>query len=509
MAKASVIQKLISALSKAEKRYFRLSASLQQGNKDYVLLFDLFLKYKNANDIKAAFKKHRPKSSYEIAGKHLYKVLMQTLLQLRMHQGRNTSLIIRLLKVNILFEKCLYEEGFSELHKIQSLAKRHEEYIIELWATRTELYYLSNLNFHAITENGLIKKQRSLQESMRYISNIQQHKSLYELLRHRLVYKGNVRTAAQKKELDDLVVTEMNIISNPLANTFESEKTHLLFQANYFIAINDYKSALKTFYELNKLLEEHYYLWADEPLVYLYAIEGILNSLHTIHEYNGMNYFFTRLENMQKHSAYFEVMVNKVIYIYKLNALLNNGNFAKAISLKDQFEESLLAKTDVLDADKRAEVYLYTALIYFVNNDIHTAHTYLNNVLQQSNEYYNLPVYQTFRLMHLLVQYELGNHDLVQHEIRAVKRKFAGNQRKTYKIEKIVFSFLTEATLTAKQGGEVWPKYKTMLNTIAKDKYEIQILKIFDFAGWIEARLTRKPFDKILKAKNQQEANLK
>lgn len=501
MAKTASIQKLVNALSKAEKRYFKMYASLQQGAKDYVTLFHLFQKHRHVADVKAAFKNTKPKASFEITGKHLYKVLTHALLHLRMGQGKSTSLVMRLMKANILFEKSLYEEGFSELHKIQAVAKEYEQYIIQLWATRTELYYLSNLNFHTVTENELIKKQMQIQESIRYISNIHKHNNLYELLRHRLVYKGHARTEKQQAELNDLVVTEMNMMSNPLADTFESHKTHLLFQANYFIAVNDYKSALQTFHELNGLLEEHRYLWDDEPLIYINTIEGILDSLHTIHQYNGMNYFFTRLNNLEKTSVYLEVIVQRVVYIYKLTALLNSGSFAKAFSLKNQFEESLLKKTDMLDTDKQAELFLYTAIIYFVNNDMNKAHAYLSKVLLHSNQYYNLPVYQIFRLIHLLVHYELGNHDFVYHEIRSVKRKLYANQRKTYKIEKIVFSFLQTPVTSAKQGHEVWQKFKAMFDAIENDKYEIQVLKKFDFAAWIEAKLCKKPFEKILKQK--------
>lgn len=501
MAKATSIQKLVNALSKAEKRYFKMYASLQQGSKDYVTLFDLFQKHHHVTNVKAAFKKIKPNASYETSSKHLYKVLTYSLLHLRMEQGKNTSLVMQLMKANILFEKSLYEEGFSELRKIQSAAKAHEQYLIQLWAIRTELYYLSNLNFHAVTENQLVKKQMQIQESIKYISNIHKHNNLYELLRYRLVYKGHVRTAKQHAELNDLVVTEMNIMSNSMAESFESHKTHLLFQANYFITVNDYKSALKTFHELNDLLEKHRFLWEDEPLIYINTIEGILDSLHTIHQYDGMNYFFTRLNNLKKTTVYLEVMVQRVIYIYKITALLNNGNFTKALNLKAQFEDSLLKKADMLDTDKRAELLLYTALIYFVNNDMNKAHAYLSKVLLHSNQYYNLPVYQIFRLIHLLVHYELGNHDFVDHEIRSVKRKLYINQKKTYKIEKIVFSFLQTPLTSLKQGQETWQKFRDMFNAIENDKYEIQVLKKFDFAAWIEAKLCKKSFEKILKQK--------
>lgn len=507
MAKTITIISLIQSLSKAEKRYFRLHTSLQKGTKDYMCLFESLNEGMETANAKKAFRRKRPKANYEATLKHLYKVLMDSLLRLRMDQNKNTSLVTALLKANILFEKSLYEEGFSQLKKIQADAEEYEHYIVHLWAARMELHHLSNLNFHAIPESDLIKKQMQIQKITRYSMNINQHTSLYELLKHRLVYKGHVRTTEQKKELSDLVVSELNIVSNPLADTVESYKTHLLFQAHYFIAINEYKSALKAFYELNDLLEEHQYLWEDSPADYLAAIEGILDSLRTINHYDDMTYFIKKIQGLPEISLHFQIMVQRVIYIYSVAGLINRGEFEKAIILKTDFEESLFKKIQVLDAEKQAEVYLYTALIYFGNNDMNSAHRYLNKVLLESRQYYNLPVYQTFRLIHLLVHYELRNHDIILHEIRSVKRKLKSS--KSYKLEKIIFKFLQTSTHYNSEEERVtlWMKFKTMFEKISSDKYEIQVLKIFDFAAWIEAKLCRKPFAEVLKKGSKMETS--
>lgn len=503
MAKTSTLILLINSLTKAEKRSFILHTSRQKGAKDYLLLFRLIERGTAYAALKTSFKKGRPHAAYEATLKHLYKVITDCLMHLRMEQDKSTMLISLLLKANILFEKSLNDEGFNELKKIQVLAQEHEQYIIQLWAARLEIYYLCNLNFHGVTENELIKKQMKIQEITRYTVNIHQHNSLYELLRHRLVYKGHVRTAEQKKELEDLVINEMKIIANPLADSFESQKIHLLFQANYFITINDYKSALATFYDLNDLLEEHRYLWIDSPIDYLSAIEGILDSLRTIHEYKAMDYFIDKLKLLEKKSSYFAVMTQKVIYIYQLSKLIDYGDFKKAEQLIDTFEHTLFRKLSLLDADRQAEVYLYTALIYFGNRDINKAHFYLSKILLESKQYYNLPIYQTFRLIHLLVHYELENHDFVFHEIRSVRRKLKSAQGKSYKLEKIIFEFLQTplVSVSITERETLWLKFKKSFEKIINDKYEIQVLKIFDFASWIEAKLCNKPFVRILKQK--------
>ncbi len=505
MAKTSSLILLVNSLSKGEKRYFKLYTALQEGSKDYLYLFLVLQKGGSAEEIKKAFLQKKPTASYEATCKYLYKVITDCLLQLRTEQGKSTKLVVDLLKANILFEKSIYDEGFKQLQKVQTAAEKYEQYVIQLWAARLELYYLCNLNFYHVTEAELIKKQMKIGELLKYIRTIHQHISLYELLRHRLLYKGGARTKQQKEELNDLVVTELNLTSNPIAETFESYKTHLLFQSHYFITISDYKSALKTFYELNELLEEHNYLWVDSPLDYLSTMEGILDSLHTIKRYDEMQFFLDKLKHLQSHSVYFEVMIQRIIFIYKVVGLLDRGDFKDAIALKEQFEESLFKKIHLLDLSKQAEVYLYTVLIYMGSNNFSKAHYYLNRILLESKLYYSLPVYRTFRLIHLLVHYELGNHDYIEYETRSIKRGLNSGQSKSYLLEKIVFSFVKQASDARGNAAKnaLWQKVQKNFEAIQNDKYETQILKIFDFSSWIEAKLLAKSFPQLLKEKYQ------
>ncbi len=505
MAKTNSLILLVNSLSKGEKRYFKLYTALQEGAKDYLYLFLALQKGGSAEEIKRAFSLKKPNASYEATCKYLYKVIMDCLLQLRTEQGRSTKLIVDLLKANILFEKSMYDEGFTQLQKVLIAAEKYEQYIIQLWAARLELYYLCNLNFYHITEAELIKKQMKIGELLKYIRTIHQHISLYELLRHRLLYKGGARTKQQKEELNDLVVTELNLTSNPIAETFESYKTHLLFQSHYFITISDYKPALKSFYELNELLEEHNYLWVDSPLDYLSTMEGILDSLHTIKRYDEMQFFLDKLKRLQNHSVYFDVIIQRIVFIYKVAGLLDRGEFKEAITLKEQFEETLFKKIHLLDLSKQAEVYLYTVFIFMGGDNFSKAHYYLSRILLESKLYYNLPVYRTFRLIHLLVHYELGNHDYIEHETRSIKRGLNSSQSKSYLVEKIVFSFVKQASETRGIAvkNALWQRIRKSFEAIQHDKYEMQILKIFNFSSWIEAKLCKKSFSQLLKEKYQ------
>lgn len=496
MAKTGTLLQLTASLSKAEKRYFRLYTALQQGNKDYIYLFELLEggAYEDMTSLKQAFRAGRATASFEMAGKHLYKVLMDCLLHLKASQDPGALLLNNLLKADILFEKSLYSEGFRLLQKVQEAAEEQEQYMLLWQAMRQELHYLRHLNFHTLSEAELIQKQMRMAEILKYARNLQQHTSLYELLRHRLLYKGHVRTARQKAELNDLVISELNLVSNPLADTVESQQLHLLFQAHYFLSLGDHRSALKTFYELHALLEEDRHSRAYRPLDHLGTVEGILDSLRTLRRYRDMHYFLEKIQELEHPSAYFRVMIQRLLFIYGLAEHLHQGAFKKALALKQAFEETLFRKLQLLDLDKQAEIYLYTALIYFGNNDLNNAHHYLSQVLAESKRYYTLPVYRTFRLIRLLVHYELGDHTFIRYETRSIKRTLATDTSRSYLLEKIMLKFVHTYPLpgSAAQRAALWEKMRPVFEQISTDKYELQLLNIFDFATWTAAKLSRR-----------------
>lgn len=501
MNKLTSVVLLIKSLTKGEKRYFKLSSALQVGVKDYLSLFDCIEKHTEIQEIKKLFSEKSPTASFDVTCNYLYKLVLEAMLHARSEKNSTVKLVNGILKVNILFEKGLYQDGYKRLKNIQEYAEKKEMHIIQLWATNVELEYISNLSFHTITETELLKKQIKIQSLLKYSQHVYQHKSLYQLLHHRFVHHGNVRTEQQKSGLNDLLVSEINLMSKPFAETFESKKTHLLFQCYYLITVGDYKSALKTFYELNALFEEHHNLWAESPMDYLITMEGILESLHGIRKYEEMHYFIDKLNNLKIDSDYYHVTCQRISYIFTLIIFLQRGDFKSGEDQVEQYKETLFKKIAFLDISKQAEVFLHTALIYVGVGNMKKAQLYLNNILLESSVFYHLPVYRTFRLINLIVHFELGNHDYIEHETRSFKRGLNENNHKAYLVEKIVLSFIKHLNIVSGKNArlKLWKKIEPKFEKIKDDKYEIQIMKIFNFRLWIESKLCNALFEELLK----------
>jgi hypothetical protein len=506
LARINSLVSLVQSLTKGEKKYFTMQASLQKGTKDYIRLFHLIAKKTETRQLKKEFLQAKHTASYETSCKYLFNLLTKYLVQLRQEKDISNQLLNNLMKANLLFEKSLYEEGFVQLKNIKKKAAEKELRLIELLACRMELNYYSQINFYHITEKQLIPLQMHIEDLLRIQKKEQQHQNLYELIKYRFLYKGTTRSAEQTAGFNDLVVSEMNLMNSSAGAGFQIEKAHLLFQSYFFLTTNDTVSALKVSYRLNELFENHHSLWKDQPGDYIFMLEGILDSLRTLGQYNDLVFFLNKLRKFKSSSFTVQIIVEKIIYVYDLAVLLDTGEFSAAMKLVKNNNSSLFKNILLLDASQQAEVYLYTALAYFMNDELSHAQQNLRSVLLENKLFYNLPVYKTFRLIRLIVHYQLNDHEYIYYEARSIKRSMRMEKNGLYLLEKTLLKFLelNPLPVSVKERNLVWEKLQPAFTRIKKDKYELQLLKIFDFSLWLKSILTKQSFSELLKIKTKE-----
>ena len=500
MSKLQSLVSLTHSMSLAEKKAFRIRSSRNKTNADYIILYDVIEKNREqpTSSLLAEFLKARPGASIETTVKYLYELLLDTMLELKKEQDSFYFLFNKILKAKILYEKSLFDECFGLLEDIIVQAEKYENYYALLLATRLELDYLLALNFPNLNEKTLLKKQFKLNEALKYVRKINEQSSLYENLKHRIVYKGHARSQKQKDELNDLVYSEISIVASQNLDNFEISKLHQLFQSNYLISVGDYQSALNSYIELNNLFEANKHLWSNPPVYYLHTLEGVLESLRSIHNYNGMTYFITQMKAIDSQSASFRINLTSIIYLYELFPFLDRGDFTSSKSLMNTYKDTLFDKLFSLNRARQAELCLYTSLVYFGNAEYHSAHKFLNQIILRGKNYYYLPLYRTIRLVNLMILYKLGDFDLIKYEIRSMKRDLIDTS-KDYKIEKFLFRFLNkQIPAVLKQREQLLEKTLKEFAEIHKDVFEKQILRIFDFTAWIESILRKVPLTEVL-----------
>lgn len=492
---------LVRSLSKAEKRYIRLYTNLQNGNKHYMLLYDLACENIPAEEIHKRFCDAVDGKSFEMAVKYLYRILLDSLVQLRERQDMQTSIFNCITKAHILFERELFDNAFDELEKAEKWASMYENDPLLLLIYRTELKYLSALGFKGISEKELVSKQMRINDVMKYARNTNQHLQLYDILKHRIINRGYARSNRQKDNLNDLVLSELNLIAHHSYQGFEARKLHLLFQATYYLNAGNYKSAIRFYQELIALFEENRHLILNPPIYYLSAIEGVLNSLHVAGLYEEMPFFLSKLKEIGEgdYPTEFLAEVQARRYLYELSCLINTGQFEAAERLSETHAELLTKKAAMTSPETQLKLSLYSSILYLCLGKPDRARRSMKKILSAGKSFFTLPSYKTARLVNLLIQAELGNYDFFANEINSIKRTI-GQEKQIYSTEKLFFRFLQTLPLPVykKDRERQWLQYKKEIAKIHQNIYENQLLKTFDFTAWIESKFTDIPLQKIL-----------
>lgn len=480
-------------MTKPEKKAFKMSLSNSRVP-NYVTLYNLITDEIDitADALKRKYLAVHKGASFDTSVNYLYKILLNTMLELRNEQDSYYSLFDKILKARILFEKSLYKECFDLLKKVKSSAAAFENYPALLISSRLELDYLLSLNFPETDEKTLLHKHFKVNEVLRITQKIHQQSVLYELLKHRMIYKGNARSEKQRAELNDLVVSEMSIVASSNLDNFEINKLHQLFQANYLISVGDYKSALHSFYELNNLLEGNKHLWSNPPTYYVFTLEGVLDSLRSLRNYDAMTHYIDQLKKLDTPSLNFNTNVTCLIFLYELFPMLDRGDFLSCDRLKKKYTDSLLKKTKLLSLARHAELSLYLALIHFGLKDFRKAQKTLSKIIFTSKDYSYLPLFRTIRLVNLMILYELKDFDLIRYETRSLKREMQ-TAGKEYKIERKIINFVNKPSLPISiiKRNRMWEKMQKDFEVIHYDVYEQQTLRLFDFSAWVESKIRR------------------
>ena len=504
MSKLSSLIVLINSLSKSERKKVSTTFNVNENNADYIHLYTIISKSQDSTPekIKELFLKTHQETTFNTSINHLFENILFALTQLRTNQDSYYSLFTILMHARVLHEKAIYHECFQLLSKVQSEAIRLENFSILLIAQKMELDYLLSLDFPDITEQELLSKQYRTNDTLKKIREINQHAFLYELLKYRILYRGTARSDKQKQEFNDLVISEMSIESNSGYNNFEITKNHLLFQSNYLMNMGDYKSAINSFYELNNAFEHNKHLLNNPPIFYLMTIEGILEGLRSIKDYKEMNYFISQLENIETSSNHFKLQIECVIFLYTLFPLLDTGKFEEAKTLIEYDKHNIYGKSNLLIIYRKAQLFLYTALTYLGTKEYSKARKSLNQILIAERSLLSLPQCRTIRLANLMVLYELKEFDYITFEGRSVRREIQ-NKEKTYQTELLMLKLFDKPldVLSNKERDVLWKKIEPELKKIRKNKFELQLLRIFDFTAWIESKIRNIPLEQILRDK--------
>lgn len=487
------VQQLINSMSGAERRYFKLNAEGGNGRKDYIRLFDLLA----ADDCTEEEARIKAQAEFEPVAldslsRYLMDQLTDCLIRLKVKKDPVFQLYQGIMRVRVLQERSLHAESDKRLGRLRQKAQELEQPSIQYIADRLELDRWNSSGYTNITDQQLVDRQMKARELLKKLNYIQDHYALFEMMKFRLLHGGQILADADRKKLNDLMLSELVLMAGKHQNSFTTQKLHLLFQSYFLTTIGDFESAIKTYRALNKVFEDHLHLLDHPPLDYLLALDGILSSLRRVGKWEEMHYYKGKLRQLDQaeYPEYFRYQIRKSVLITDLSTLLHQQDLEGCLSLLQETDKSILDSYQRHNEEKQWELYFFVGVVYYLRRNYKKAHHYLAVVLHSLQLQPNWLVCKAVKLLDMIIYYELGDTAYLEYEIRSYLRFFRKDKRPLLKTEELVLRFIqAKPDKNRKQMPEAQArKIRRLIEEIGTDKYEWQLLSYFDFRTWVSER---------------------
>lgn len=488
---------LISSLTKTEKRYFKVNASIVKTNKSLIKMFDALEKgdFFSENELLAHLKIDSA-SNLSVMESRLQTLILKHLRGFHSNASQEIELHHLLVEIEILYTKRLFKNCAKQILKAKKIATESDNRLVLLsllkWESLIEKeqgkYLLQSQNkMKAILDN---EKQILLD----YTKSVELKFHTFNLL---LLSKNKV-VAHLHKEMAfyDKLVSDGYFKILP-QHTMEDRLYMLNFKGMYFMSKGEtakcvliYRELVSELEQSNKknILKSNEYFLALNNLLLL----EVLNKNYELHE-KLLRKIFNQFSNLV---GYAPLLFN-VTTCYELGIYCEIGEDKKGLALIPDIEEKLKLYNSETNEINKLLFYLNIAIIYLFNEkhskSIYWLNVFLNDYNVKKNDV-GSNIYYYGHLINMIAHFEAKNYDAINYlynqSINNLKKI-----RPLNKFDSTILNFIKkQATqkikLTEKENLEAFKTVKSKLETIIKEPNENVSLHFFDFFAWIDSHIS-------------------
>lgn len=492
-AGSTEIFQLIRSMSQSEKRYFKRYLLLYGGKESNIgKLFDAFNRQKNYDEEKlkrsatylSGFAQHK---------KRLGEILMRSLRSY--HTNATTSIRIKahLIDAAILRQKRLYNYGIASLKKAGKLAAKTEDQLSELHVYNLVDEFLFDARDPASFEKSreILLKEKALLHNYAELVEFKNHAK-------EQFYNHYYDRATGKKKLPELSERALNEIP------FQAKRHYLNSRIANELRTGNAKKAYQCATEHVLALEQHAWLIVDHPYEYLKAlstqlvledIQGLYDeSKTTIAKMRGLHHS----PLLGKKMKLFESHTFVYTYTTELNALSSRKAFSLANELIPVIHKGLEKHKEKVTLSEQKVFYYNFSILSMYNGNPKMAFRWATKSLSFGKEI--RPEFNySLHLIRILATYDRNDMDFFP----AIVKKdgwFLNKQESTAEFTPELLAFFE--LLVKKNSKQVFVSFRDKLRSGKKENAIKVAIPEFEFATWLESKITGRRMAELLSKKN-------
>lgn len=502
---------LIKSLTPDEEKKFLLQSSIQQGDKNYIKLYNYIQKQDSYDEeaVKLHFKKEIFVQHYASEKNQLLHHILKSLRSHRQETSASAKIDEEIKNIHLLFNKSLYKQSRKQLSIIKKMANDYELFyslleIVELEKVVIDMEaHFGDINYKTVDE--LIAEENELFNKIENYAAFEIQLAKLNNVSSRLMI---ARSNEDVKEIND-VMKEAKRISN--TQGFLSNKAKIIYLFTIGVGsklLNDIEEMNDSFSELIIEMENKPETISEMPNYYIVAHGYLVRYCAIKKQYNDGFKLIDKLKsltlNQMFKSTELQISIFSQSYITEMLLYAYIGQYDKATNIIPYVIKGLDKYETKINNEEAVRIYHTISLAYFGIGEYNKALHWLNKIINTNYQELRQDTIRISKLINLIIHFELGNDDLLAYIYKSSLRFFT-NQEKQYKFESVFLNYFKKIALSKRDSKqkETYIKFKEELHRVFKDKFEKNALEFFNFYAWLDSKIHNISFAEAIKIRMQ------
>lgn len=499
---------LVSSLTKTEKRYFKVNASIVKTNKSLIKMFDVLEKsnFSSEDDLLKLLKIDSA-SNLSVMESRLQALILKHLRGFHANASQEIELHHLLVEIEILYTKRLFKNCAKHVLKAKKIAQESDNHLALLGLLKWESYMEKERGKYLLQSQSKIKEILENEKKIlgNYTDLVEYKFHTFNLL---LLSKNKVVAQLNKEMVFYDKLMDNGFFEVKLHHTFEDKLYILNFKGMYFMSKGDLASCLVIYRNLvheiehsNKknILKSNEYFLALNNLLLIEILNG---------NYDVYNKLVSKIFDQFNNLVGYAPLLFNVTTCYELGIYCEIGEDKKGLALIPEIEEKLKLYSGETNEINKLLFYLNIAVIYLFNEKYSKSIYWLNVFLNDYNIKKNdvgSNIYYYGHIINIIAHFEAKNYDAINYlynqSINNLKKIRLLSNFDTAILNFIKSMAVHKNKLVEKEKIETFKQLKTKLELIVKEPNEDISLHFFDFFAWIDSHIENKNMAYLIRKK--------
>jgi hypothetical protein len=487
-------------MSKSEKRFFKMTSSLQAGDKNYLKIFDVVEKQEEYNEeqVKKEFKKETFIKHLPSEKNHLYKLILKSLRSFYSDQSISSILKQEIKNVEILYNKALYKECGKFVIKAKKLASEYEKfyYMYELIAWEKKL--LEEAFEEGEFSNNIDKLIEEEELVIAKLRNLAEYQIIYSKIN--LIFRSGGFTRNESERTIVEGIADYHLIKGKNTAISTRAASMCYYIKGLCAATNrNYTDSFQFFNRTREILDNNPKIKEDSPQRYMMTILHLLRCYIDDRDFEGAQIMLDDLRALTSQKGFKSIDISiKIVansLIQELNLLHKLGKFSIATKVIDENDKKMLSIQDKLSKEQDLLYSYAKAYSHFGVGEYKKALSFLIEILNDNEQNLRQDIYSFTRLLNLIIHFELENYDYLEYVVKSTNR-YLSKIEKDYKIEELLLKNIKKLAKASSGVGqtEIFEKMKKEVEILLKNHHEQVLLEYFDVRAWINSKINKSSF---------------